>query len=147
MRGDRGAAAVEFALVLTMLMALLALVAPLAVLFYSRIQLGQAAGEVARFATSRSDVGREAGPLTIRRGMLPSQAAVEQELLRFSSPGAIALHSLPPRTPDPHCPSGWRREVVLSTTVDLGPAGAVFAGLTGAGATKTLLANASSCEE
>ena len=35
----------------------------------------------------------------------------------------------------------------MSTTADLGPAGAVFAGITGAGSSKTLTARASSCEE
>ena len=147
MRTDRGAAAVELALILTLLFALLSLVAPLALLFAARVSLGQAAGDVVRFASSRSDVVRTTGALTISAGRLPSQAAVEQELLRFSAGGPITLPSLPVHTADPTCPSGWRRDLVLSSTVGLGPAGAVFAGLTGSGATITLASNASTCEE
>ena len=45
MSGDRGSAAIEMALVTTLLTALLALVAPLAGLCHQRVQLGQAVGE------------------------------------------------------------------------------------------------------
>jgi hypothetical protein len=142
-KGDRGVAAVEMALVLTLFSALLALVAPLTVLFYERVQLGQAAGELARFVTSRSDVPRHAGGVVIPRGLLPTQAALDAELPRFSVDGPATFS----RSADADCPSGWRRQVLVSTTVQLGPAGAVFAGLTGSDTTKTLTATASSCEE
>lgn len=143
MSGDRGAAAIEMALVVTVLTGLLALVAPLSVLFYERVQLGQAAGELVRFASSRSDVARQAGSVTVERGLLPDQDALDAEALRFSLDEPITLT----RTSDTDCPSGWRRQVALTTTVDLGPAGAAFAGLTGADTIKTLTASATSCEE
>lgn len=145
--GDAGVAAVEFALLLTVLLSLVALVAPISYLFFERVQLGRAAGDVIRFASSRSDEPRTVptpgGSLIVMPGDLPSRAAVEAEAKRAATGLASATLSDYSRTTDPDCPSGKRLEITLTTTVDVGP----FAGLLIAGGTKTLVSTATSCEE
>lgn len=147
MRSDRGTAAVELALVITLLTALVALVAPLTVLFYDRVRLGQAAGELVRFVSSRSDVPRDSqgagGVVRTPRGLLPTQAALTAESRRYPMDGPASFT----RVPDADCPTGWRRSVTATRSAQLGPAGAVFGGLTGTDTTITLAASASSCEE
>lgn len=148
-RDDHGVAALELALLLTLLTALLALVAPLAYLFYERIQLGRASGDVVRFATSRSDKVREAtGPLgtfSVPADDLPSDAAIWAEVADAYD-GSGTLTTTPAtivRTADNDCPSGFRKTITITTTVDVSP----FIGLLITTPTKTLSATASSCEE
>lgn len=164
--GDRGVAAVELALVLTLLLTLLALVVPLVFVFYERIQLGRAAGDVVRFASSRSDVDRSVpvsgagAEAVVPADTLPDHTAAG---VRDTSLGQVlgeahrayggvgqlvtAVTTEKVETPDPqdprYCPSTRRLTVTLTSTVDLGP----FAGLLIPGDTNTLVARATSCEE
>jgi hypothetical protein len=139
-------ATLELGLLLTLLIALLALVTPLAYLFYENLQLGRAAGDVVRFTTSRSEVDRRvAGAEPVEDGLLPNLSQTRAETARaYTGVGTATLDELR-SFPDSGsgCPSGRRRTVVLSTTVDIGP----FAGLLISGSTKTLTATATSCEE
>lgn len=146
-RDDRGAAALELALVLTVLVALLGLVLPLGALFLERLRLGSAAHDAVRFASSRTAVQRTlttTSPVVrIPAGELPSASVVQQETARayrgLGTLGGVTSSS----TTDSACPSGSRTTVVLTSTVEMGP----FAGLLVDGTDTTLTASATSCQE
>jgi Flp pilus assembly protein TadG len=141
--GDDGVAAAEFALLLTVLIALVALVAPISYLFFERVQLGRTAGDTIRFATSRSDEARTVPAPTIPAGALPTNAHIAQEAARaHSGRAAVSVQSVS-RTSDASCPSRRRVQITLTTTVDVGP----FVGLLLSDGTRTLTATATSCEE
>lgn len=148
---ETGLAAVELALLLTVLFALVALVAPLAYLFYERVQLGRTTGDVVRFATSRSTKTRItqaniSGVLTtyrVERNNLPSSVADDTEAVGAYTGLGSSVLTANVRASDSNCPSGFRRTITLSTTVKVG----AFTGFLIGGSDKTLLATASSCEE
>jgi Flp pilus assembly protein TadG len=150
-RADDGLAAVELALVFSVLLAMLALVAPLAYMFYERVQLGKASGAVIRFATSRSDktrltsavIGGVTTSVTVQKDRLPTSAAVAVEAVAaYTGRGTVTMTSNTTAT-DTNCPSGIRRTIILSTTVSVG----AFTGLLLGGPNQTLSATATSCEE
>lgn len=162
-RGDSGMAALELAIVTTLLTALIAGVVPLALLFAKRVDLGRDAGDVARFATARADKPRSVtDPVSgvvypISRDALPLRDAILAELRRVSGipyafdtdvvtagcqPAADQCLALVPDQVDQACPGGSRFKVVLTTTVSTGP----FGNLLGP-STKTLSAQADSCRE
>lgn len=162
--GEDGLAALELAIVSTLFVALLALVAPLAYLFYENLQLGRTAGAVVRFASSRSDVARTVDgpepPLVVPRDELATDTAgaVEAEVARAYTglgqarllvagdplPSGGTVPALRSNDAGSGCPSGRRVTVVVATTVDIGPfAGLLFGGTT----TRVLTAQATSCEE
>lgn len=58
MKRDRGAAALEMTIVMTLLCTILTVTAPLAQLFEQRISLGRVAGTTARFATRATGTSR-----------------------------------------------------------------------------------------
>lgn len=141
--GDAGLAAVELGLLLTVLLALVALVAPVSFLFYERVQLDRAGGDAIRFATSRSDQARTVATFTVPARELPGASAVRAEQVRaYRGRGSLDPGN-PVRTTDPVCPSGRRVAITLTTTVDVGP----FAGLILSGGTRTLGTTVTSCEE
>ena len=141
-RADRGAAAVELALLVPVLLALFAFVAPMGYLMFERVQLGRTAGDAIRFATSRPDAARSTGSTAVAAGALPSAGAVAEEAVRAHR-GQRPVTTSMTRATDGSCPSRFRRTVTVTTTVDLGP----FLGSVLSDTTKTLTATATSCEE
>lgn len=139
---DEGAAAVELALLLGVLLTLVGLVGPVSYLFYERVQLGRTAGDVVRFATSRADQVRTYPGGTVAVGALPSAGAVSAEAGRAHTGRNAATATLASST-DNSCPSTRRRTVTVTTTASLGP----FIGLFTPDDTNTLVATATSCEE
>jgi Flp pilus assembly protein TadG len=87
--GDRGAAAVEMALVFVSLIGMVALTAPLGVAMRERLRVERVAGQTVRFATAAPD--RPRSESASRR---PSIAEIEQETIRgwsVVSPGSDPL--------------------------------------------------------
>lgn len=155
-RNDDGVAALELGLLLTVMLLLLALVTPLAYLFYERVQLGRAAGDVIRFASSRTDGDRlvqafdtsGATQFVVPGAELPGPDAIAAEsALAYAGRGTIASPVVL-RAADTTCPSGFRLTITLSAQVDVGPFVSLLeaAKLT-SGPNETLTAQASSCEE
>lgn len=142
---DQGAAAVETALVLTLLLAITGLVAPLPVALLEKSKVERAAAQAARWATSAPPAGR---PLS--RGA--ADDAVLPEVLRAledsGSRVAGVTATMSTERAD-HCPLRVRRTVVVSGTVDLGPLSTLYAAVPGAGAPglTTLTARATACDE
>jgi Flp pilus assembly protein TadG len=123
MKGDRGAAALEMALVLTLITALVALTAPLAVLFQQKIGLERVAGAVARFATEVQANTRYG--VAWRRPTLfevTNQATTYWNLVRAAPMPVTLTLSKDPTT----AKAGDQIEVTATTTVDLGPFGSVL---------------------
>ncbi|MCU1693559.1 MAG: hypothetical protein JWM64_2650 [Frankiales bacterium] len=144
-RGDAGVAALELALVMTLLVSLLGLVLPLGALFVERLRLGSAVGDSVRYASSRAAVLRTVpgSATTVAAGTLPSLSAVEAEARNaYSGLGTLTTVTTT-GTSDAGCPSGSRTTVVLTSSLDMGP----FAGLLVDGSAKTLSASATSCQE
>jgi Flp pilus assembly protein TadG len=130
MRSDRGAAALEMALLVTMLTLLVTLTAPLAVLFQQKIALQRVAGSTARFATEVSSNTRYG--VAGRRpsySEVQAQASADWNLVRAAPTTITLVLSEDPAT----AKAGDQIEVTASTTVDLGPFGSVLtlAGLAG----------------
>ena len=130
MRSDRGAAALEMALLVTMLALLVTLTAPLAVLFQQKIALERVAGAVARYATQVT--------ANIRYGVagrrpsyseVVAEASADWSLVRAAPTPITVTLSKDPAT----AKAGDQIDVTASTTVDLGPFGSVLklAGLAG----------------
>ncbi|MGH2767830.1 MAG: hypothetical protein ACRDIF_02615 [Actinomycetota bacterium] len=123
MRDDSGVAAVELALVFTLLVSLLALSAPLILAFGERLRLGRAAGQAARFATSAPDRPRFGSA-----GRRPTSAEVAAEAIRAyqatgsSSAGITVSVSANPADALP----GDQILVTLKKSVDLGPFGFIL---------------------
>lgn len=167
-RREDGLAALELAIVMTLLTTLIAGVIPLALIYLKRVELGRDAGDLARFATARAAVDRaipgQVDPETgqdyvISEDGLPLPNAVLAEIRRVtglpyqfdgsSTPGCQSddpatqhcLHLIP-NVVDDACPGGSRFKVILTTTVNTGP----FGNLLGS-STKTLSAQADSCRE
>ncbi len=155
-RGDDGVAALELGLLLTMMLALLGLVAPLGYLFYERVQLGRTTGDVMRFASSRTDRPRLVTPFTgsgptsyvVPAQELPGSAAISAEASNaYTGRGTLTLPPVVVRTRDAGCPAGFRLTVTLTTQVDVSPFVSLVTAGSLSGASQTLSASASSCEE
>lgn len=148
---DEGVAALELAIFLPLFIALIGFVAPMAYLLYEELQLGRTAGDVVRFASSRTDVDRIVAyggtELTVPAGELPSGDATALETQRaYTGVGGATLTGQSRGVATgTGCPSGYRVYITLTTTVDLGPFAGFLYGV--AGPTKTLTAQATSCEE
>jgi Flp pilus assembly protein TadG len=147
MRRDRGAAALEMALVLGLLCTTLTITAPLAQVFQRKIVLERVAGSTARFATRvAGNSGRYgvAGRRPTFFEVIDKAAAEWNEVAEaWNAEGATApinvLLSKDPATAH----AGELIEVTASTDVDLGLLGSVlsFAGITD-GTTVTVTAKA-----
>lgn len=138
---DAGVAAVEFALLASILLSVVALVAPLGYLFFERVQLGRTAGDVVRFANSKPDNPRNGGAVPVNAR--PSDGQVAAEVDRAYTGLGSARLARRTSALDPFCPTTRRGTVTIETTVSLGP----FLGLLTNDTTKTLTATATSCEE
>ena len=140
MNDDRGAAALEMALVLALITTLVALSAPLAVLFQQKIALERVAGAVARFATE-VQANTRFGVAGRRPTLLEvvNQATADWSVVRASVTPVNVVLSKDPAT----AKAGDQIDVTATTTVDLGPFGSVlkFVGLTGS-STVTVTAKA-----
>lgn len=124
-RGDRGAVALETALVVVVLLGLCGFVAPLPYAFYEKVQLERATARAVRFASSRPTVDREAvnGTL-VRAGFRPSRGQVEAEAAdAYDATGrgrvvAVDVVTAAAAT----CPTLFETTVRMRATIDLGPA-------------------------
>ena len=137
--GERGAAAVEMAIVLVCLLGLLSLTAPLGLTLRERLRLERLAGQTVRFATAAPDRLRYGS--TQRR---PTTAEVEAEGRRAwaaegSDPANLTVSVS--RSPSSARP-GDLIEVSIGTTVDLGPFGGILRLLGNATSTVTMTAQA-----
>lgn len=144
-RGDAGAAAVEMALVSTLLLTLISFIVPLSILFYENVQLGRTAGDTIRFASSRTVDSRISGNAdgTVPAGFLPGTTAIQAEVPRVHNGlYSATLDGSPRRIPDTTCPSGFRRQITVQTTTNLGPLNLLLPD-----SVTTLRATATSCEE
>lgn len=128
---ERGAAAVEMALFMLLLTALLAIVWPVISMLVEQVKLGRTAGAAVEFATSVPDQKRRAcgGEQLAQRA--PSATAVEEEArcAHFGSPDGGIGDLLVTVSPDPASAStvpGDRITVELERTVSLGPIGRLF---------------------
>lgn len=138
--GDEGVAALELALVMTVLLGLFALVAPLPVAMAQKSKLEQAAARTSRWATSVPSGVRPT------RALLPVEA--EHAFVRSGGRADNFSAVVSGAEPAPQCPRRLARTVTLTNDVDLGPFGDMLraAGITSAGSI-TLTARATSCEE
>jgi Flp pilus assembly protein TadG len=124
MRRDRGSAALEMALVLTLLCTILTVTAPLAEVFQQKIALERVAGSTARFATRASGSSGRYGVAARRPTMLEvfNRAVTDWTMVwNFFSPIDVVL-SKPPSAAVP----GEVIEVTVSSDVDLGLLGAIL---------------------
>jgi Flp pilus assembly protein TadG len=128
---ERGAAAVEMAILVSLLVALLAVVGPLIYAIQEQVYLGRAAGSAARFASATPDRKRfDCDGNAMANDRRPSAAQVEREAecVRFGS-GPVSSSFSVTVTPDPSTAApGDRITVTVSDTVDLGLLGALFGG-------------------
>ena len=123
MRSDRGAAALEMALVLTLLCTLLTLTAPLAEVFQQRIALERVAGAAARFATAVA-----AHP---RYGVLGREPTITEVVNKATADWAVIDGATAPITVTlSKSPTvarvGDQVEVTVSTNVNLGLLGSIL---------------------
>jgi Flp pilus assembly protein TadG len=123
-RDDRGAAAVELGILLTVVLLVAALIYPLGVAFYEKIRLGRASGDAIRFATATPNT--PAYGSTARR---PSTSEIEAEAIRaYSAAGGSGL------TASDVVVTGGRRpgdtvRIQMTKSVDLGPLGSLLSAL------------------
>ena len=139
MKSDRGAAALEMALVLTLLITLLTLTAPLAQVLLRKIALERVAGASARFATAvgvKPRYGVAGRRPTI--GEVVAKATADWGVGALTAPITVLLSKSPAVA---H--AGDQVEVTVSTTVDLGLLGDLlrFANIT-SGTSVTMTAKA-----
>jgi Flp pilus assembly protein TadG len=122
MRRDRGAAALEMTFVVTLLCTILAVTAPLALLFEQRITLGRVAGSTARFATRATGTSRY-GVAGHRPTLLEiaNKAAADWHV----EWAAIAINVSLSKDPST-AKVGELIEVTTSADVDLGPLGSLL---------------------
>lgn len=136
---DAGVAALELALVLGLIFALLALVVPLGVVLRDRLALDRAAGQTIRFATAV-----KAGE---RNNTQAEVAAEAQSAWAAAGGDGTVTAVLGPLQPDPGCATRRLRTVTLSTPVDLGAFDFLFRVAGTTAGTPQLTASATSCEE
>jgi Flp pilus assembly protein TadG len=122
MKRDRGSAAIEMALVLTLLCTTLTLTAPLAEVFQQKIALERVAGAAARFATAVAEKPRY-GVAGRRPTILEvtNKAATDWAVDFATVPLTVVLSKSPTVA---H--AGDQVEVTVSTNVDLGLLGSIL---------------------
>lgn len=118
-RSDKGAAALELAFIITLVMLLVVLSAPLIYAFQENVRLERVAGHTARFATSAPDRPRFGSA-----GRRPTIAEVQAEANRAYlaaggdtplSSGSVVVDKDPTATPP-----GEQITITISRNVDLG---------------------------
>jgi Flp pilus assembly protein TadG len=144
-RGERGAAAVELALLIVPLLGLLLLGAALPVVMLDRVRVERAVGQAARFATMQPDRGRPGVAAGERR---PTDAEVRAEVERAYT-GSGSLESVDVTTDAAaRCPRRLATTVRVTTRVDLGPFAFVYRTLRLAPqGSMALTASANNCQE
>lgn len=145
--GQRGAAALELALLFTGLMALVVLLAPAPYAMLAKIQLERAVGKAARFATQTPDRGRPGLPAGQRR---PTPAEVRTEAIAsYGGVGTLATPVVTTTTGVTSCPRGVAVTVGMESAVSLGPFAFLYdaAGLSSGPTSLTLKASATNCQE
>lgn len=127
LQDQRGAAAVELALFMGLLIAVIAIVGPAITAIRHQVNLSRSAGAAVAFASSVPDQRRRACDGTQLGTRSPSAAAVEAEArcAFYGSPtgGSAGFVTV---SPDPSAPStkpGTEIRVTLTETVDLGVLG------------------------
>jgi Flp pilus assembly protein TadG len=142
---ERGAAAVELALLIVPLLGLLLLAAALPFVMLDRVRLERAVGQAARFATMQPDRGRPGVEVGERR---PTDAEVAAEVERAYT-GTGTVQSVRVTTePAARCARRVATSVEVTTEVDLGPFGFVYRALRLAPrGSMALTASANNCQE
>ena len=143
--GNRGAAAVELALLIVPLIGILSLAAALPFVMLDRVRLERAVGQAARFATMQPDRGRPGVASGERR---PTDAEVAAEVDRaYTGNGTITSVQVSPETAA-RCPRRVATRVQVTTEVGLGPFAFVYQalGLAPKGS-MSLTASANNCQE
>lgn len=142
--GQRGAAAVETAMTLTLVLAFTGLVAPLPLALLEKGKLERAAAQTARWATSAPPSGRG-----LRPGADPSLVQAEaQRALEDSGSRLTGVTAVLTETAAAHCPLRLRRTVEVTGSVDLGPLSPLLSAFTGTDpGASTLSARATACNE
>ncbi len=149
-RKQNGAAAVELALFMLLLVCVLVLTAPLALILKEQLKLGRTAGRTVRFASATPDTARRdcAGARLARR---PSTAQVvsEASCSHFGTGSVPAAFSVSV-SPQPNSAApGTQITVTVSNQVSLGPLGGLLSivGIDESYSSPTLSATAVSVEE
>lgn len=122
-RDERGAAAVEMAILTLLLVALLGVVGPLMVAIQEQVRLGRTSGAAVRFATATPDRRRsdcDGAPTANYRRPSVAQVVREAECVRFGSDTPDGAFSV---TVVPAAQIGDEVRVTVSNTVGLGPLG------------------------
>jgi len=146
-RGQRGAAALELALLFSGLCAIVLLLAPLPYAMLAKIQLERSAGKAARFATQTPDRGRPGLPAGQRR---PTAAEVRAEAIAsYGGVGVLTTPVVTTTTGVASCPRGVAVTVGLQAAVGLGPFAFLYdaAGLSSGPTGINLNASATNCQE
>jgi Flp pilus assembly protein TadG len=131
MRRERGAAAVEMALFILLLTALLAIVWPAVGAMIEQVKLGRSAGTAAAFATSVPDQKRRAcgGAQLLKRSPSAEDVEAEARCARFGTPDGGVGDMVVTVSPDPASATtrpGDKVSVTVERTISLGPLGALF---------------------
>lgn len=131
MRRQEGAAAVEMAIFMLLLMALLAVVWPLIGAMIEQVKLGRSAGTAVSFATSVPDQKRRAcnGEQLAKRSPSAEDVEAEARCARFGDPDGGLGDMDVIVSPDPAAPTtlpGDEVRVTLERTISLGPIGIFF---------------------
>ncbi|HWC35573.1 MAG TPA: TadE/TadG family type IV pilus assembly protein [Mycobacteriales bacterium] len=149
---DDGVAAVEFALVFTMLLAVIALVYPLGEMLVQKMALDRAMSDVIRYATATPNSAEynPDDPTYSVTGRRPTCAQVTKEFYRAANVDSASQGNY--TVTIPACPSatqsGQTVSITVSKPVSLGPLGDLlsFAGITHSSSV-TVSAGASGREE
>jgi len=122
LRGDRGVAAIEFALLFTVMAVVAGLMFPVGQLYLDKIRLGRAAGDALRFATAAPN-----SPAYGSSGRRPSVSDIQNEAVRaYIADGGSGLSPSDVQVTTSALPGGTVT-IHISKTDDIGPVGNLLA--------------------
>ena len=117
-RGDRGAAAVELGMLLSLMVLVAAFLFPIGQAFYEKIRIGRASGDAVRFATAAPN-----SPATGSSGRRPTVAEIQAEAIRaYTAAGGTGITAADVQVIGTRRP-GDTVTVRITKTVDFGPLG------------------------
>lgn len=141
-RDDRGAAAVELGVLLSLMLVVGSFIYPIGVLFYDKMRLGRAAGDAIRFATATPNT-----PAYGSSGRRPSTSDIQAEAVRaYQAAGGSGLTAGQISVTGNRVP-GQTVSIQLSKDIDLGPLGSALSVLHIHPASYTVSVRASGREE
>jgi Flp pilus assembly protein TadG len=117
-RGERGAAAAELGVLLTLMVLVAAFLFPIGQAFYEKIRIGRASGDAIRFATATPNT-----PAYGSSGRRPSVVDIKAEAIRaYAAAGGTGVTAADVQVVGTRRP-GDTVTVRITKTVDLGPLG------------------------